>query len=799
MRKCNHCQNSFSLDALQKCIDEGKELYFCCNGCKSVYFLLKENHIQAFYEKLQDSTLSPPIGNISNYDYYDSPNFQEKYTQSISQTQSSITLLIHDIHCSACIWLNELMLNKLEGVLEAQINYTNHQATITWNPHSIKLSKIIQTIYSLGYKVSVGEQMEQKAKEEKRLFFTKLIVAIFCTMNIMWIAIAQYSGYFQGITQEYSLLLNSASFLLCTPVLFFSGSVFYISAYKGLKLKRVGMDLLVFSGSLITYLYSIYASLIGYESYFESVSMILTFVLLGKFLENKAKENAGEILQSLSLHIPQSLRVKDKFLPPQAVEIGSEIEVFAGEKIIIDGILLSSHALIDESSLSGESKPIAKKRGEPLFSGSLNLSHNISYQSTHSFEQSTLNTLIELVKKAQYSKPQIQKIANAISSRFSQIVLFLACCTFGIDLFYLHLPFDEALKIAVSIIIIACPCALALATPIANISGLSSAYTQGIIFKQGISLEALSKVDTICFDKTGTLTQGKPTIIKEIKFEPYDPLVLSAFLSQDLHPIAKGILEGLPPSKIPITSFEMIASEGIKAQSPHGELLGGRLDFLSQHKISIPPLCAQEGSIFAFAQDGILRSIFYLQDPLKPHAKEVIQKLQKKQLLILSGDEENEVSRIAHELEIPIFYAKQSPTQKAQIIQDLQKQGKKVAMIGDGINDSLALQYAEVSITMADKSDLALQSSDIILLQDKLTGILKATHIADKTYATIKQNLLFSLFYNALTIPLAILGYISPIFAALSMSASSLVVVLNSLRIKNYQPKLKNNAEKKSI
>lgn len=789
MQKCSHCQNSFSLNALEKHLDGGKELYFCCKGCKSVYFLLKENQVQNFYTRLKDSTLTPPIQKISNYTYYDSQNFEQKYIKAITPTQVQITILIHNIHCSACIWLNETMLNRLDGVTEAHINYTNHQATITWNPTQIKLSQIIHTIHSLGYGISVGEQMEQKAKEERQLFFTKLIVAIFCTMNIMWIAIAQYSGYFQGIAKEYSLLLNSASFLLCTPVVFFSGSVFYLSAFKGLRAKRVGMDLLVFSGSFMTYCYSIYASIIGHESYFESVSMILTFVLLGKFLESKAKECAGETLQNLFAQIPQAVRVHSNLIPPQSVEIGSEIEVFVGEKIIIDGILTSPYALIDESSLSGESKPISKKQGDVLLSGSINLTHNITYNTTHTFEQSTLNTLIELVQKAQHTKPKIQKIANAISSRFSQSVLLISILTFCVYFFYLHTPFDETLKISVSIIIIACPCALALATPIANIAGLNKAYMEGIIFKLGSHLETLAQINALCIDKTGTLTQGEPKVIQEIKLHPYDQSLLRAFLSSDPHPIAKGILASLPSSdtSYKLDSFEHIPSQGIKATSSSNELIGGRIEFLQSHQIPIPSLSIPQGSLFAFALNGILQSIFILQDVLKPHAKELVQTLQNQNidLVILSGDEESEVERIAKMLNIQNHKAKQTPQDKANFIQSLQAQNKKVAMIGDGINDSLALKHAQASITMANKSDLALQASDIILLQDKLTGVIKAIQIAQKTYKTIRLNIAFSLLYNALTIPLAILGYISPIFAALSMSISSLIVVLNSLRIKN--------------
>lgn len=787
MQKCSHCQNEFSLDALERCIDGGEELFFCCNGCKSVYFLLKDHQAQNFYTKLQGATLSPPTSKLLDYSYYDSKEFLQRYI-SQKNDRYEITFLIHHIHCQACIWLNEMMLSKLDGVLEANINYTNHQASIIWDSTRISLSQIIQTIYNLGYSVSVGELMEQKKKEEEQLFLTKIIVAIFCSMNIMWIAIAQYSGYFQGIAKEYSFLLNSASFLLCTPVVFFSGSIFYSSAFRGLKARRVGMDLLVFSGSLLTYLYSIYASFSSHETYFESASMILTFVLLGKFLENKAKESTGAILQSLSSLIPPSIKVEGRTLLPQEVKIGSLVEVFAGEKIIIDGVLKSPFALIDESSISGESNPISKQKGDPIYSGSLNLTHNITYKTTRTFEESTLNTLIELLKKAQHSKPAIQKLANQISAKFSQIVLALALCTF-LAYLYFQTPFDLALKIAVSVIIIACPCALALATPIANIAGLNEAFKNKILFKEGKFLESLAQINAVCFDKTGTLTLGKPQVIHKIDFCSYDQALLQAFLQKNIHPIAQGVLASLHLKQKPAYEIHDLIyspSQGVSAKSGQDILLGGSLEFLAKQGVEIPHFPAHAGSVFGFGINQTLQSIFFLQDEIKPQAKELIATLkdQKIEVLILSGDEENEVQRIAQKLCINTAYGKLSISQKVQIIKELQTKGKKVAMIGDGINDALALKTSQVGISIADKSDLAIQNSDIILLQDQLSSLIKAFFIAQKTYKTIKANIFFSIFYNTLTIPLAILGYISPIFAALSMSASSLIVVFNSLRIK---------------
>lgn len=791
--KCNHCQNTFPKDSLFVCKDDGKDLYFCCNGCKSVYFLLKDHHAQSFYDKLQGSTLSPKQEKQGlSSSYYQSDSFKSKYITLTEEGYAQITFLIHNIHCSACIWLNETMLNKLDGVIDAHIHYTNHKAQITFDENKIDVGKIVEVIESLGYGVSVGEMMGAKGVEEKRDFFIKLIVAIFCSMNIMWLAIAQYSGYFQGITKEYSLLLNIASFILCTPVLFYSGSIFYKSAFLGIKRGIVGMDLLVFSGSFITYCYSIYASLTGGESYFESVSMILTFVMIGKFLELKSKNSAGEILESLNAQIPQSLRVirdgKIFQVAPQEIEVGEKIEVGVGERVIIDGVLESQSALVDEVALSGESNPISKSKGELIVSGSINLMQNIFYTTTKTFEESSLNSLIKLVQNATAQKPQIQAFANKISARFSQFVLLIAIGTF-IVYFANHHPFNEALRIAISVIIIACPCALALATPISSIVGLSRAYQEGILFKQSKFLETLAKVDYVCFDKTGTLTLGAPSVIEERKFHNYNPQVLVAFMQKNIHPIAHGILSYLSiPSNLMIDEVIIHDHQGIEAKYGQKNLLGGSIEFLKKRGVKIGEIKG-EGSIFAWSIDGELQSVFFLQDSLKPYAREVIERLKKQglQMCILSGDTQSEVQRIAKDLGIEKYYFRYSPIQKAQIIESLRKEGRKIAMIGDGINDVLALTKSEIGISMVERSDLAIASSDIVLLQSDLLTLSKTFSIAQKTLKNIKQNILFSLLYNTTTIPLASLGFIAPIFAALSMSVSSLIVVLNALRLKRLE------------
>ncbi|ANV98750.1 copper-translocating P-type ATPase [Helicobacter enhydrae] len=785
---CNHCQNIFPKEALIE-VDEAEEkFFFCCNGCKNAFFLLKEYHIEGFYSKIKTLT---PIQKIPQLEsaYYDNEAFVQHYVKKLEGGGEQVEFVIGHIHCSACVWLIENVIAQMQGVEDIQIHYTNHRAKIKWNPQKTKLSTIVQTIYDLGYDVSVGHLSEAKEKQQKREYYIKLIVAVFCTMNVMWIAVAQYAGYFQGMQEGVRELLGIASWILASPVLFYSGSIFYQNAYTALKRGMVGMDTLVFSGAFLTYVYSIYAFFVGGETYFESVSMILTFVLVGKFLEVSGRNSAGEVLELLYAQIPQSVRVirggERVQVLPQNVEVGELIEVFAGEKIALDGVLVSSNALLDERALSGEAEPTSKQSGDCILSGSVNLFENFIYEARKSFEESALNHLIVLMEDSLKHKPQIENLANTLSSKFSKGVLALALMTLGV---YLYGGDSRALSVAVSVIIIACPCALALATPISSIVGLGRAYQEGILFKQSRFLETLSRIDYVCFDKTGTLTQGEPQVIDEKRLGDYDVAQLRAFLECSTHPIAQGVLEYLPKAQgdYVVRDFKVLECRGIEARVGDDVMCGGSEEFLKEKGVIVEGDQSWSGSFFGFALNGKLQGVFLLQDRLKSDSLALIEGLKKMGIgmCILSGDRESSVKEVAEELGIQTYFSQHSPTQKLEVVQSLRQEGKKIAMIGDGINDILALTQSEVGMSIVDKSDLALHSSDIVLLEDKMSLVLGAFVIARQTFKNIKQNIAFSVLYNCITIPLAMMGYVLPIVAALSMSMSSLVVVGNALRLK---------------
>lgn len=821
--KCSHCHLEYEQSALFKKVINGKEEYFCCRGCEGVFTLLLECNLSDFYNKIGQTTLTPPKEISDDLAKFDSEAYAKKYVKmlgnknapKISQDSQSnslnkdspknppqpdiceVSLIIENIHCIACVWLNQKILNATSGIIKVDINFTNNKAKIIFDRAQIPLSAIIAKIRSIGYDAQGydPEMLENINAKERKSYYTRMIVGVFCTMNIMWIAVAQYSGYFLGMEREVKDILNLAGFALSTPTLFYSGFIFFRSGYFGLKNGFINMDLLVAVGSTLTYLYSIYASLSrSGETYFESVTMIITFVLIGKFLEILTKKSAGDSIDKLNLSVPSIVNIvangETRAISPQEVQVGDIIMVRSGEKIAIDGVLLSQSAIIDNSMLTGESALESKGKNAPLISGSINLENTIYYRATRIFEDSTLNNIINLIQDSLSKKPHIETKANAISYHFSAFVLFCAVATFAFWAWKSG-DFEKAMIIAVSVVIIACPCALALATPIATIIGITEAYKRKLLFKEARFLESFAKSDTIIFDKTGTLTHGKPKVIRESQMQKYDRRILRAFAKLNTHPISSGIAEYLGAESStdlanPISDFKQIPQKGIIAKCGDLELLGGNKSFLVDLGVKIDERENDSHTKFYYAVNKQLVAIFDLEDTLKDNAKEVISAFQRAnfRVAILSGDRFAVVESIAKSLNIAEFYAEQSPIDKSAFIDKLHTEGRKIVMVGDGINDAIALNKSDIAISMGAGSDIAIESSDIVLLDDSLASLERAHKIALKTYATIKQNIKISIIYNLLTIPLAMMGFIIPLFAALSMSFSSILVVLNSLRIK---------------
>ncbi len=789
--KCSHCQLEFKESELFKEVINHKELYFCCTGCARVYALLLDLNLESFYDKLNDSTLAPVTPQNSMSASMNALELEQALEEN-NKGKFILNLLLEKTHCNACLWLNQKVLERLKGVKKVSVNFTTHHLQIVFDK-SLNPKEIVQKIESLGYgaKIYNAKNYALKAQKEQRSYLLTLSVGFFATMNLMFIAIAKYASYGSasyggasygtGMDKLMQRNLDLVSLFLSLLVLVVVGRFFIKGAFYGLKNGVLGMDLSVSFGALSAFVYSIYAMLVSQETYFEASSAILTLVFGSKFLELKARLFANEKCLTLESHEIHSVIVvengKQIEKHPKDVAIGSVVLVPSGAKIALDGALLNN-ASVDASLISGEFKPLELGVNDPILGGYVNVGAPFSYQVSANFQNSRLSSLLETLKKSFLEKPLIESSANKIADIFSKAVLFLAFISFLLWQFGLGGNFEKALMVCISVLVISCPCAFALATPIALVIGVFK--NPLIVFKEALFLETLAKVKKIFIDKTGTLTQKEVLLKEKIIYEEFDERLLKSLLKTREHLAHSAILKSLDSDEVHLEKIEFFA-HGLKANYHNETLLVGSLKFLNAMGVNIK---AKESAniMVGFAKNKILCALFILEERLKNNAKEVIQALQNKglELEILSGDNESSVKECAKKLGISNYCANLTPEDKAQIISSYKG---VCAMIGDGNNDALALKQASVSLGF-EKSALSKSACDILLLEEDLSLLKKAFDNAQKVYQVVLQNIVLSLIYNAILIPVAMLGYINPLIASLSMSCSSLLVVLNSLRLK---------------
>ena len=798
---CKHCAGHFEAEAV---IDaNGNE--FCCNGCKNVYAYLKSQGLSEFYSKLKkgEQNLAKPSSK-----HFDKQSAGSMFSKLLRRDENSpficeLEVLISGIHCPACIWLNEKALSNLEGVLELNISATTSKARVLFDERKTALEEILNLIIAIGYDPKPFNAIKSAKNSLSREHYAKLIVALACSMNIMWVAIAVYSGYFEGLSLGAKKILHFAEFVLASPPVFYTASVFYRSAISSLKLRQINMDVNVSLGILSVYFYSVYAMLSGSEQvYFDSACMLVTFIFTGKFLQTKATQKAAQELENISsLFVEQVMSVKNnsripsisEFKPCDVSEVksGDFVLLRSGERAMIDGVVLSGEASVDNSSINGESVPVGISKDDALLSGALCAEGSVIYKATSSFQGSFLNKLSKLLSNASFARARIEELANKISSHFGWAILGLCVASF---VFWSVANISawsgaNAFGIAISVLVIACPCALSLATPIATLVAMGTATKRSIVFKDAKVLETLAKCDIIAFDKTGTLSKANLKVLSEQRFLPFDDGALLALASASTHPISKAVASYIlknalsPFRQGALENIQNIAGKGITATYKGVKIAGGSATFVKSLGASL----ADEGgsSEYYFMYDNKLVARFFLGDELREGAKASIKELKKMGLkvLMLSGDKQIVASKVASELGIDKSHSELNPEQKALLIKELQKSAN-VVMVGDGINDILALKSANVGIAMGSGASVSVGVSDVVLLRDELSDLVFALRLAKKTFKVIKENLFISLVYNALSIPLAMAGFIIPLFAAISMSFSSLLVVLNSLRLK---------------
>ncbi|MFB6730248.1 heavy metal translocating P-type ATPase [Bacillus mobilis] len=722
--------------------------------------------------------------------------------------------------CAACANRVEKRLNKLEGVNGATVNFALESATVDFNPDEINVNEMKSAITKLGYKLKVKSD-EQDGSTDHRLQEIerqkkKFIISFILSFPLLWAMVSHFS--FTSFIYLPDMLMNPwVQLTLATPVQFIIGGQFYIGAYKALRNKSANMDVLVALGTSAAYFYSVYLSIQSIGSsehmtdlYFETSAVLITLIILGKLFEAKAKGRSSEAIKKLmGLQAKSATVVRDgteiKILIEEVVA-GDIVYVKPGEKIPVDGEIVEGKSAIDESMLTGESIPVDKTIGDVVIGSTLNKNGFLKVKATKVGRDTALAQIIKVVEEAQGSKAPIQRVADQISGIFVPVVVVIAIITFAVwMLFVTPGDFGGALEKMIAVLVIACPCALGLATPTSIMAGSGRSAEYGILFKGGEHLEATHRLDTVILDKTGTVTNGKPVLTDVIVADGFHEeeilRLVGAAEKNSEHPLAEAIVEGIKEKKIDIPSsatFEAIPGFGIESVVEGKQLLIGTRRLMKKFDIDIEEVSKSMEALEREGKTAMLiainkeyAGIVAVADTVKDTSKAAIARLKKMGLdvVMITGDNIQTAQAIAKQVGIDHVIAEVLPEGKAEEVKKLQAQGKKVAMVGDGINDAPALATADIGMAIGTGTDVAMEAADITLIRGDLNSIADAIFMSKMTIRNIKQNLFWALAYNGLGIPIAAFGFLAPWVAGAAMAFSSVSVVLNALRLQRVKLK----------
>ncbi len=717
--------------------------------------------------------------------------------------------------CAACSTRVEKGLNKLDGVSLANVNLALERATVEFNPSMVTKGEIIKKVEALGYGAHIKEEENQQEAADYRQQEIdkqtgKFIFSAILSLPLLWAMVGHFS--FTSFIYVPDMFMNPwVQFALATPVQFLIGKQFYVGAYKALKNKSANMDVLVALGTSAAYFYSLYlsfASLGGnahtVELYYETSAVLITLIILGKLFEARAKGRSSEAIKKL-----MGLQAKTAIIERNGIEqevsleevvVGDVVHVKPGDKVPVDGRIVEGQSAVDESMLTGESVPVDKKIGDEVIGSTINKNGFLKIEATKVGKDTALAQIIKVVEEAQGSKAPIQRLADQISGVFVPIVVGIAVITFLVW-YFMVIPgdFAEALEKMIAVLVIACPCALGLATPTSIMAGSGRSAEFGILFKGGEHLEMTHRINTVILDKTGTVTNGKPVLTNVNVRGSLDEVEFLALVGsaekQSEHPLAEAIVTGIKEKGIAlkdVQSFEAIPGFGIKASVEGRGLLVGTRKLMNQYQVEITEALGQMDvferagkTAMLVAIDGKFAGMVAVADTIKDTSKAAVKRMKEMglEVIMITGDNQQTAKAIASEVGIDHVIAEVLPEGKADEVKKLQAQGKKVAMVGDGINDAPALAVADIGMAIGTGTDVAMEAADITLIRGDLNSIADAIYMSKKTLQNIKQNLFWAFAYNSLGIPVAALGFLAPWLAGAAMAFSSVSVVLNALRL----------------
>ena len=795
--RCFHCNLPIPAGTHYSVVIDDESKPMCCPGCEAVAQAIIDNGLNDYYKyRTEHANLSQSIvpEELLKLDLYDRPELQEKFVYESGDNIKQASLVLEGIVCAACVWLSEQHVSKLPGVISFQVNYSTHRAQLKWDDNVIKLSAVLKAISEIGYLAHPLDpnRQEQLYKKERSAALRRLAVAGFGAMQVMMLAVALYAGAHHGMDETLERFLRWVSLFITTPVLLYSARVFFKAAWRDLKLRSLGMDVPVSLAIGGAYLASVWATLThSGEVYYDSVTMFTFFLLTGRYLEMTARQRAGRAAEELVKLIPaMATRVNDDAEEVVAVgdlSVGDILIVRPGESIPADGIVIDGVSSVDESLLTGESIPILKQASSKVIGGSVNTDGVLKFSVEKLGQDTVLAAIQRLLDRAQSEKPRLARLADRVAGYFVFVLLVVAAV---VGFYWWQHDPDNAFWIVISILVVTCPCALSLATPTALTAATGQLTKYGLLTTRGHALETLAKIDHIIFDKTGTLTYGRPvlqTVQLYAQLSESEVLKIAASLERfSEHPIAKGIVDAYQDDNYyPVNDVMNMPGHGIQGMINGERYFIGNAAFILQNTDCESVSSAQaEQQVILASQQQVIASLV-LEDSLRPAAEQIVTALQEMGIepILLSGDRQWIVDKLAKQLGFKHAVGELLPEDKLKKLNELQSKQAVVAMVGDGINDAPVLSAAQVSIAMGQGTQIAQASADMILLSDDLQQLVMAIETARKMRSIVRQNLTWALVYNLVALPIAALGWVPPWAAAIGMSTSSLVVVMNALRL----------------
>ncbi|ANQ26373.1 ATPase P [Vibrio natriegens] len=781
-KSCYHCGEDVPANTDFKVEILGEARDMCCPGCQTVAQTIIDSGLVSYYQyrtaPAEKADLVPE--QLQALIHYDNEDVQSEFVRNHDNV-SEVTLSLDGVSCAACAWLIEKQVSNTKGLVSIRVNTTTNRALLAWDKTQVRLSELLAAIHKLGYKAAPFEADVQEASYHQMMkqYLYRLGIAGLATMQVMMLAVALYLEVFGDLEPEFKNYFRWVSLIFATPVLLYSALPFYLNAWRSIKGRTLGMDVPVSIALIFAYVASLVATFTEQgEVFFESISMFTFFLLVGRFLEMRARRKAAAASGNLLKLIPAIATTLDgEQIPVKTLKIGDRIRVLPGEHIPADGKVISGRIHIDESMLTGESVHVVKKEGDAVFAGTLNGDESFELEVTSSKADSVISNIVRLQDEAQHSKPKIAEIADVVARYFVGAILIISAGTW---LYWHQTKPDDAFWIMLSVLVATCPCALSLATPTALTCATSRMGNFGILLRKGHVFETLCKVNHLVVDKTGTLTKGDIEISRTSVFgeiSESESLALAAALEAHAnHPIARSFAQ-YSKEDVVVSEVKNVIGSGIEG------LWNGKDVKIGSAAFVVNEGCDESNAVY-LSVNGEHAATFYYRDPIREESQAFIQRFAEAGIktTLLTGDSIQNAQPVADEIGIDHVIASAKPEDKLAYLKSLDSDDITM-MVGDGINDAPTLAGAHLSVAMGGGTDVAKASADMTLLGDNLEKLLEARLLALRTRKIIRENLAWSLGYNLLILPLAVAGLVAPYVAVVGMSASSIIVVSNSLRL----------------